>query len=399
MTYDIHPAAARGTVTAPPSKSVAHRYLIAAALADGVSEIRHVPHSEDIEATIACLCAMGARCLWDGDTVTVVGGILASSPRRPLTCRECGTTLRLMLPLCLLGNGTATLTGTEKLLSRPLGAYETLCRERHFLWEQTKDSVTVSGQLTAGDYFFPGNVSSQYISGMIFALSCLEGESHIYMTTRVESRPYIDLTLDALSLFGGEASWSGERALRIVGRRFRPADVTVEGDWSNASTWLAMQTLGDTVELVGLRADSLQGDRVIVDYLAALAAGTPTLSIADCPDLAPTLMASAALLHGATLTDTARLKLKESDRGEAMREELAKCGVVVTVEENRIIIPDGARRPSVPLAGHRDHRIVMAGALLLSRLGGRIKGCEAVAKSYPDFFEVLHDCGIEVDHV
>ncbi len=400
MTYEIKPSRASGVISVPSSKSVAHRYLIAAALADGVSEIRHVPHSEDIEATIDCLRAMGARPVWDGDTVTVQGGILNTTPQGPLRCRECGTTLRLLLPICLLNGAPATLIGTEKLLSRPLGAYEALCRERGFRWEQTADSVCVAGRLTAGRYELPGNVSSQYISGLIYALVCLDGESEIVLTTRVESRPYIDLTLDCLRSFGGIAEWTSDNTLRITGGTLKSAELTVEADWSSAATWCAMQALGDPLMTAGLRMDSLQGDRVIRDYLEALLHRAPVLSVADCPDLAPTLMASAALLHGATLTDTARLRLKESDRGEAMRAELAKCGIEVRIEDNSITITGGtAHAPAVPLAGHNDHRIVMAGALLLSRLGGVIEGCEAVAKSYPDFFEVLADCGIEVTRV
>ncbi len=399
MTYEIKPGVACGRIDAPSSKSVAHRYLIAAALADGVSEIRYVPHSEDMEATIDCLRAMGARIMRDGDTVTVVGGILKRRPNAPLNCRECGTTLRLLIPLCLLGGGEAMFTGTEKLLSRPLGAYAKLCCEKGFLWEQNKDSVRVAGSLTAGRYELPGNVSSQYISGLLYALSCVTGESEILLTTAVESRPYIDLTIDALTRFGGEVSWKNDRELHIVGKALHEAAVAVEGDWSGAATWCAMMQMGDPLIVEGLMPNSRQGDRVIGDYLYAIKTGTPILSVADCPDLAPTLMAFAALFHGATLTDTARLRLKESDRGDAMRAELEKCGVKVAIEENRITVSGGAIAPTVPLEGHNDHRIVMACALLLTRLGGRIEGCEAVAKSYPDFFEVLAGCGIEVTHV
>ncbi len=399
MTYDIRPSRAVGTVMIPPSKSVAHRYLIAAAMATGESVVRNVPHSEDLAATMDCLAAMGARLTWVGDDVRVWGGIVGRTPRGVLACRECGTTLRLLLPLCLLGGGRATLTGTEKLLSRPLGAYEDICREREFAWEKTRESVTVEGQLTPERYTLPGNVSSQYISGLLYALSTLDGESEIHMTSRVESRPYIDLTLDALALFGGEATWVDDATLRVSGHALSPRDVTVEGDWSSASTFCAMRALGDPVELLGVRADSRQGDRVIDAYLAALSKGNVTLSVADCPDLAPTLMAGAALFFGATLTDTARLALKESDRGEAMRAELAKCGVKVEIYENHIVIPGGATPPTVPFDGHRDHRIVMAAALLATRLGGRLEGCEAVAKSYPDFFASLAKCNIEVTHV
>ncbi len=397
MMYEIKPSRACGTVTAPPSKSVAHRYLIAAALAEGVSVIHHVPLSDDLAATMDCLSAMGADVTRNGDSVTVVGSILGRAPTSELACRECGTTLRLLLPLCLLSGEEATLTGTKKLLSRPLGAYEELCRTKGFLWQQEATAVKVAGHLTPGHYELPGNVSSQYISGLLYALSCLDGESELILTTKVESRPYIDLTIDALSVFGGRVSWQGENKLIIHGCALHPVEVTVEGDWSGAATWVAMQSFGYPLTIEGLREDSLQGDRVIIDYVKALSKGPVTLSVADCPDLAPTLMVVAALFHGATLTDTARLRHKESDRGEVMAVELAKCGIDAIVHANHIDIACGPPHPPVvPLAGHNDHRIVMANALLLTRIGGRVDGCHAVAKSYPDFFEVLAACGIEV---
>ncbi len=400
MKLQITPGTARGQVVVPPSKSVAHRYLIAAAMADGVSRVRHLPHSEDILATVDCLNAMGATLVWEGDDVIVTGSICDKTPKAPLLCRECGTTLRLLLPLCLLGNGRATLSGTEKLLSRPLGAYEDICREQGFYWDKHADHVTVEGTLAAGRYELPGDVSSQYISGLLYALTAIAGESEIVLTTKVESRPYIDLTLDALRLFGASLAWVDDTTLRVVGSRLHSADVTVEGDWSSAATWVAMQALGDPIEVGGVLSDSHQGDRVIADYMKQIAAGCPTLSVADCPDLAPTLMAAAALANGVHLTDTARLALKESDRAHAMQSELAKCGVTVTVDKNDIYVPGGqAKAPVVPLASHQDHRIVMAGALLCTRLGGEIEGCRAVGKSYPDFFEALSALGIEVIHV
>ncbi len=400
MNLKITPGVVSGQVSVPPSKSVAHRYLIAAAMAKGESRVRRLPHSEDILATVDCLRAMGATLLWDGDDIVVHGGVVGIPPKEVLNCRECGTTLRLLLPLCLLGGGQATLVGTEKLLSRPLGAYEAICRERGFLFDLASDRVTVAGKLTAGVYELPGNVSSQYISGLLYALTAVGGESRIRLTTRVESRPYIDLTLDALQLFGADAVWVDDHTLRITGSELHPADVTVEGDWSSASTWLAWRALGDSVEVVGISPDSHQGDRIAEAYLQQIAAGCPTLPIADCPDLAPTLMAAAALAHGVRLVDTARLALKESDRGVAMQTELAKCGIKTDVYENEIVVAGGtAHTPKEPLSAHRDHRIVMAGALLLTRLGGTITGAEAVSKSYPDFFRDLRACGIEVTDV
>ncbi len=397
MTVTIKPGTARGRVLAPPSKSMAHRYLICAALAQGESTVRHLAPSEDILATVDCLRAMGAQIEFDGEIAHVRGIRVGTPPQGVLPCRECGTTLRLLLPLCLTGCGEATLTGTEKLLSRPLDAYRDLCLAHGFIFEKEATRVRVCGELTPGEYSLPGNVSSQYISGLLYALSCLDGESRIHLTTAVESRSYIDLTLSAMAAFGSRAAWTDDRTLTVAGgQTYLPRDLTVEGDWSNAAPWLALAALGDPVTVEGVSRESLQGDRVCAGYLDAMRAGAPVLSVGDCPDLAPVLIAAAALLHGATLTDTARLRLKESDRGEAMRAELAKCGVYLAVSENRIVVPAARpHAPTAPLSAHNDHRIVMALAVLLTRLGGRIEGCEAVKKSYPDFLREIGRLGIE----
>ena len=398
MRVDIRPSHACGKVMAPPSKSMAHRYLMCAALAEGESVVHGISQSQDMLATMDCLRLLGADIKLVGDTAYIRGTKLQTLPEKPLECRECGTTLRFMLPLCLMGQGEITLTGSEKLLSRPLDAYEDLCREKGFTFSKSATSVTVAGRLTAGRYTLPGNVSSQYISGLLYALSCATGESEIFLSTEVESRSYIDLTLSALRAFGVEVMWRDEQTLLISGgKTFTAREVTVEGDWSNAAFWLALQTLGEQIEVTGLLENSLQGDRVCAQYFEALRQGCPTLSLGNCPDLAPILMVVAALYHGAVFTDTARLQLKESDRGMAMKLELEKCGGCVTVEENRILVSSvPLHTPDTDIDGHNDHRIVMAMAVLLSRLGGSILGCHAVEKSYPDFFSELEKLGIEI---
>lgn len=398
MTVRILRGTACGRVTAPASKSVAHRYLIAAALARGESRLLGLTPSEDVLATCDGLRALGSEIRTDG-TIAVVTGADDLTPRGVIPCRECGTTLRLLLPLCLLGGAEATLTGTEKLLSRPLGVYRDLARERGFLFAETPGQVHVAGRLTPGAYHIPGDVSSQFASGLCYALACLDGDSTLTLTGAVESRSYIDLTLDALRAFGVGAAWADERTLRIPGgRTFRAGVHTVEGDESNAAFFLALAALGNPVEVLGRHPGTRQGDRVASSYFRALRAGAATLSVADCPDLAPILMTVAALSRGGVLTDTRRLRLKESDRGAAMAEELAKCGVRVTVEENRLTVdPRGLTPPCSPLCGHNDHRIVMALAVLLTRLGGEITGAEAVAKSFPDFFDRLAALGIRTE--
>ena len=398
MTVVIRPGTAKGKVCVPASKSVAHRYLIAAALAVGESRLLGLTPSEDILATCDCLKALGVRIRFEGTTATVTGGTLLS-PVGELPCRECGTTLRLLLPLCLISGAEATLTGTEKLLSRPLGVYEELCRERGFLFDKKPGRVTVAGCLVPGSYSVPGDISSQFISGMCFALACLADESTLTLTGPIESRSYIDLTLDALGAFGVDCRWVDDRTIRIPGGcAFRAGVHTVEGDESSAAFFEALSALGDPVETLGLDPASRQGDRVARTYFEKLCGEAVTLSVADCPDLAPILMTVAALSHGGTLTHTARLRLKESDRGAAMAQELSKCGVRVTLGDDSLTVDGGgATPPKEPLSGHNDHRIVMALAILLTRLGGEIRGAEAVAKSYPSFFDHLAGLGIETE--
>ncbi len=395
MQVEIKPGIARGTVLAPPSKSMAHRYLIAAALAKGSSTVRGIDFSQDILATMDCLRSLGVAVEVKGDSVLVEGGLHA--PKAPLQCRESGSTLRFFLPLCLLTGTPAVLRGSARLLERPLHVYKDLCAEKGFSFTQKEGEICVSGALAPGDYAVDGSVSSQFVTGLLFALVTLEGKSTLRLTGKVESRSYIDLTLSALKAFGFEAGWSAEDALYVIGGSGVPQDLAVEGDYSNAAFFEALNMQGGAVALTGLAPDSLQGDRVYQRYFEELKKGTPTLSLADCPDLGPILFAVAAMEQGAVFTETARLKIKESDRGTAMAEELLKCGVKMEVGEDCIVVPGGQlRAPRQPFDGHNDHRIVMALSVVSARVGGIIRGAEAVAKSLPDFFEKLSALGIEV---
>lgn len=402
-TVTILPGRAAGRVTAPPSKSMAHRLLIGAALAEGESIVRRLAPSEDILATCDCLTALGALLDRPAEDICTVRGPLGraetafGTPRR-LCCRESGSTLRFLLPLCLDGIPTE-LYGQGRLLARPLGIYRELCEARGIRFAQNADKITVCGTLQAGDFALRGDISSQFITGLLLALPRLAGDSRILLTTPIESRSYLDLTLDALHTFGIRAAWQGPRALYIPGRQhYRAADVTVEGDHSNAAFLGALNAVGGNVTVEGLREDSLQGDRLWRTHLDALAAGSPTVSLADCPDLGPVLMAVAAAGQGATFTDTARLRLKESDRGTAMAQELSAFGIRVEIaaDGNTIRVHGGTLcTPDRPLCGHNDHRIVMSLAVLCTLTGGSITDAAAVAKSYPDFFEVLGSLGIQ----
>ena len=219
------------------------------------------------------------------------------------------------------------------------------------------------------------------------------------ITPPVESRPYIEMTRQAQAMFGVESVWTDENTLRIFGgQRYQPVDTVVEGDWSNAAFLEGFNLLGGDVTITGLIENSLQGDKIYKKYYKMLQNGCPELDIQQCPDLGPVLMALAAANHGATLTGTRRLAIKESDRGAVMAEELEKLGVHCLRTDNTITVPGGQlTRPTEVLSGHNDHRVVMALSLLLSRVGGTIEGAQAVSKSFPHFFDCIRSLGVEVE--
>lgn len=398
MNLHIAKGRAAGHVTAPPSKSMAHRLLICAGLSAGVSRIRGISRSEDIAATVDCLTALGAQITITDDTATVRGGDPAAAAAARLPCRESGSTLRFLIPLALLGHRPVTFTGSETLLHRPLGVYAALCAERSLTFRQEADTLTVCGTLTAGEFRVPGNISSQFISGLLFALPLQNGDSIIRITSPVESRSYIDLTMAALKIFGITTKWQDEHTITVPGgQQYAAADTEVEGDYSGAAFFAALSALGGEVTVDGLSPDSLQGDRIYRKHLESLGKGTPVISLADCPDLGPVLFAVAAAETGGVFTGTRRLKIKESDRAAAMAEELRKFGTAVTVHEDAVVVyPQAFHAPDTPLCGHNDHRIVMALSVLLTLTGGDMTGAEAVRKSFPDFFEKLTALGIEV---
>ena len=399
MTVTLLPGRASGSVTAPPSKSIAHRMLICAGLSQGESFLTNISDSDDMKATISCLEALGATFTREGNGLRVQGiDPMRTTPKNPLFCNESGSTLRFLLPIALLSGKETVLSGKEVLFRRPLSVYETLCAEMGYSYQKTDSSVTVKGPLKAGNYRVAGNISSQFISGLLFALPLLEKDSTLTITTPIESRSYIGLTLDALASFGVTASWQDDHTLFIPGRQhYSPATLSVEGDYSGAVFFEALAALGNPVTVTGLSEDSLQGDRAYLRFVPMLCRGTPTIHIGDCPDLGPMLFALAAAKNGAVFTGTARLRLKESDRASAMAEELAKFGTTVTVNEDSVVIyPSDFHAPTRPLSGHGDHRIVMATAILSTLTGGTIQGAEASSKSFPDFFEKLASLGISL---
>lgn len=400
MKVDIKPGKGHGTMEAPPSKSIAHRLLIGSGLAKGESVIKGISDSEDMKATLDCLSAIGAKYSIDGDKVTVTGADIRNIPENAVfKCRESGSTLRFFIPICLLDGKTFTFTGSEKLLSRPLSVYEDIFKKQNILFNSSPDKITVGGKLQSGTYRIRGNISSQFITGLLFVLPLMENDSLIQLIPPVESCSYINLTIEALKTFGIEISWQDEKTLFIKGNQeYHAVNAKVEGDYSNAAFFAALNELGSNINITGLNPNSLQGDKVYEKNFPLLGKGTPTINISDCPDLGPILFAIAAVKGGGVFTGTRRLKIKESDRASSMAEELAKFGVAVTVHDDSVVVyPHNFHAPAEPLSGHNDHRIVMSCAVLSTVTGGTIVGAEAAAKSLPDFFERLKKLGFEVN--
>ena len=382
-------------VKAPPSKSMAHRLMICAGFAKGESVVRNVgtAPSEDLLATMDCLKALGASVELQDGKARIRGADPFLAPEGAvLPCRECGSTLRFFIPPALLGGRDVTLTGSGRLLARPLSVYETICGEQGLLFRRAGNSLSVRGPLKSGEFRIPGNISSQFVSGLLFALPLLKGDSTIRLLPPVESRPYIGMTLAAMKRFGVKAEWKDEETILVPGdQKYLPAEAAVEGDWSNAAFLLAMG-----LQVEGLDPGSLQGDRRAAELLERLREGAAETDLSDCPDLGPVLFAFAAAHHGGRFTGTKRLKDKESDRVASMAEELRKFGVKITASENEVTVSGGIKPPREILNGHGDHRVVMALSVLLRMTGGTIAGAEAVRKSWPDFFETLKETGTDL---
>lgn len=396
MKVIIEKSRATGEVLAPPSKSMAHRALICAALSQE-SEITNLAFSDDITATLECLKALGARVDIQGDRVKIGGLDIFNAESTELFCNESGSTIRFLLPLCLLSGNEMKLTGKGRLMERPMDIYCEICTDKVLTFTQKNGVITVKGRLEGGNYTLSGEVSSQFISGLLFALPLLENDSKLEITGNFESASYVDLTVKALKDFG--ANVKREKNLIFIKGGWKPLsrEYRVEGDMSNAAFLDALNMLGGDVKVSGTEKDTLQGDRVYKEMFDGLKNGVKEFDLSDCPDLAPVMLAMAAVYGGGVFTGTKRLRIKESDRGLAMKTELKKFGIDAVINENSIEIKKGEiARPTEPLDGHNDHRIVMSLALLCSLTGGEIEGAEAVKKSFPDFFSKLSSLNVRL---
>ena len=371
MDITLMPRPLRGEVTVIPSKSHAHRLLICAAFADKPTHLRCDDTNRDIEATADCLRALGAEISRTESGYTVLPA--REVPETAvLNCRESGSTLRFMLPIVGALGVDATFHMEGRLPKRPLSPlWEEMERMDCALSRPTETTIRCQGKLKSGKYSIDGGVSSQFITGLLFAHALMDGCT-LEITGKLESKPYVDLTKAALSLFKNRRS---------------PGYVAVEGDWSNGAFWLAANALGSDLTVRGLNADSLQGDRVVVDILQQLVVGTPTVSAADIPDLVPVLAVCAAAKQGAVFTDIRRLRLKESDRVASVIAMIKNLGGRAEADENRLTVY-GTGLTGGTVDSVNDHRIAMAAAIAATVCTNpvTILGAEAVQKSYPAFW-------------
>ena len=387
MDIRIEPSQLRGTVDIPASKSCAHRALISAALAEGTSVISGVSMSKDIEATIGAMTALGAEFSVDGTTVTV-SGISSRMDKAVIDCNESGSTLRFVIPIAAALGTDSRFIGRGRLPQRPIDIYTRELGKNGIKFLTETMPYDITGTLKGGIFEIEGNVSSQFVTGLLFALPLLEGNSEIRLTSHLESRPYVDITIDILRRFGITVE-SSENGFRIVGgQKYKPYD------YSQAAFFYVANALGSEVNIANLVPDSVQGDRKILEILNETcyngSIGCYRADCSDIPDLVPILAVLGAFGSGESVIYNAqRLRIKESDRLVTTAAMLNELGGDVAVTEDGLIIRPTGRMHGGTIDSAGDHRIVMAAAIAATKTDGAviIRGAEAAEKSYPDFFK------------
>lgn len=411
MDIKITPKKLRGKVTVPSSKSVAHRMIIAASLADGKSTITNLSPSVDILTTMNCMRELGAKIDFEGDTA-VIEGIKRTKnvpDKAVLDCHESGSTLRFLIPVaCALGVN-AEFLGSGALPKRPITAFLDELPKHGVKYDLSKaeDGYTLPcnffGKAISGEYKIDGGVSSQFVTGLMFQLPLLVGDSEIVLTSPLQSKPYVDITIGVLRNFGCEISET-ERGYFVKGdQSLKPFSGAVEGDYSQAAFFRVANSLGSELEILGLTENSLQGDKKIMKICDSFdqSGGEPfEIDCSDIPDLVPVLTVLACFAKGTSrLTNVARLRLKESDRLSVTAECLNSIGGKVTVHEDSLEIVGVSSLKGGEISGHNDHRIPMSMAVAATMCEEPliIRGAECVSKSFPNFFEVYRSIGGELE--
>ncbi len=389
MKLKLTPTRLRGAITPPPSKSYSHRALIAAALAGAGSELIHLADSKDIAATRRCLDALAAP----GDALPL------------LDCGESGSTLRFLIPVALALRGGARFTGQGRLMERPQKPYFDLFDAKGVFYGQQDGVLTVRGTLPPGEYRLPGDVSSQFVTGLLYALPLLRGgASRIVLTSPLESRAYVDMTVEVMERFGVRAEETADGWAVPGAQSYRPHSLTVEADWSQAGFFYAARGLGSDLDIQGMNPDSAQGDRIIVPYCALLARdGDVELDVSQCPDLVPPLAVRAAVRSGSTrIVNAARLRIKESDRLATVTAALNALGArVVEYPDSLTIHGVDALAGGADVDCCNDHRIAMMAAVAATRCKEPVTllGAQCVDKSYPAFWRDYAALGGRIEEV
>ena len=380
MDITIYPQKLSGIINAIPSKSQAHRLLICAAFADGPTTLICPETNDDIQATAICLNALGADIRRSDSDYEIIP--VKSIPNEAfLDCGESGSTLRFLLPIVGALGVDATFRMGGRLPSRPLSPlWEEMERMGCRLSRPAENTIRCQGKLIAGDYFIDGGISSQFISGLLFAAALIDGKSQITVTGNLESKPYVDLTKQALEIFQAPDFHT-------------PGYVTVEGDWSNSAFFLAAQQLGSAVTVTNLQTDSLQGDRMVATLLPQLNKHCE-IDVRDIPDLVPILSVVAAAQNGAVFTGIPRLRLKESDRVESVIQMIKNLGGKAEADENTLTVY-GTGLKGGTVDSMNDHRIAMSAAIASTVCTEpvTILGAQCVSKSYPHFWEEFNRLG------
>ncbi len=391
MQVEFSPSKAVGEVLAPPSKSYAIRLILASALSDEKCTIKGYAPCDDIDASLLCAKALGSDIEIKGDTIVISRGI----PSKIFPCNESASVLRLYLPASVIKCGGGDFLLSNRLFERGISIYEDVLNDCTF--KKFDNHILVNGNISSKKYFVLGDVSSQYISGLLFALPLLKDDSEIIVTTPLVSYPYVNITLDVLKTFGIKTETSGNRFYVCGNQKFKSTDTEIEKDFSNASCLYAFNHIGGNVSVKGLKENSKQGDSAFFKYFDILNGENAVIDISNTPDLAPILFALASLKNGGEFLGVKRLREKESDRCLSMQKVLSQFGISSIVSDDKMIIKKGKiKKPDLPVFSYNDHRIAMAVSLLLSVTGGFLDGIEAVNKSYPSFFKDLISLGIDI---
>ena len=420
MKTIIHPSKnEQAIIELPCSKSLAHRYIICACLASGHSTISNITYNQDILSTIEVMRHLNANIIIKDDCLEIDGITKLEYDKKILDCHESGSTLRFMIPLCALIEEDVYLTGTSRLLERPQSVYEELFAKQNVKFLHNKDSIVVGSYLQSGNIEVDGNISSQFITGLLLALSLLENDSIITIRPPFASKPYVDLTIEVMHKFNVNINYIDDNKIYIKGgQQFIAGNHMVEADYSQLAFFGALGVLNNGIKVGSFKEDSKQGDKVIIDILKKMGANiykegnyylfkpselySTTIDLENCPDLGPMLFALSTQAKGTTkFIHAKRLRIKESDRIQAMEKELRKLGVDIYSNEDEVYVN---YQPNIVakdiLDGHNDHRIVMALSILatIAKNDITIEGSQAIAKSYPRFFDDLSLARIEVKH-